>query len=201
MSLLILGTQLFPVPRGRRWGRRRRLAQGSQGIDVKVSIVGVLFLKVVARFYFRISLRQDRLQFGDDLLQLLARKFAAKPDDKSCYSSHGGWSPGCRQTTFRCVSEEATIPPFVFPLKPATSPRPASAELWKLPRCGNHGKTKQQFFHRSHIAWKTPRKKRSGFPTVPTAPAAGNLFRKNRGLRGETAQMTVTHLRMNQLAA
>lgn len=194
-----MGTQLLPIDLSSR--RSWRLGQGSQRINVEISVVRVLFLKVVTRFYFRISLGQDRLQFGDDLLQLLTRKFAAKPDDKSCYSSHGGWSPGCRQTTLVVVADEATIPPFVFPLKPATSPRPESSELWKLPLCGNRGKTKQQFFHRSHIAWKTPRKKRAEFPTAPTAPAAGNLFRKNRELRGETPQITVTHLRMNQLAA
>jgi len=41
-------------------------------------------------------------------------------------------------------------------------------KLWKLPLCGNRGKTKKQFFHRSHIAWKTLRKKHaSSFPQFP----------------------------------
>jgi hypothetical protein len=58
-----------------------------------------------------------------------------------------------------------------------------AGKLWKLPLCGSRGKIKLQkrFFHGSHIAWKTLRKKqkRGEFPTVPTASAAGfNLGRK-----------------------
>src|SRR2546421_2960378 len=52
-----------------------------------------------------------------------------------------------------------------------------AGKLWKLPLCGSRGKIKlqRQFFHCSHIAWKTLRKKqkRGDFPTVPTASAAG----------------------------
>jgi hypothetical protein len=51
-----------------------------------------------------------------------------------------------------------------------------AGKLWKLPLCGSRGKIKlqRQFFHGSHIAWKTLRKKqmRGEFPTVPTASAA-----------------------------
>jgi hypothetical protein len=58
-----------------------------------------------------------------------------------------------------------------------------AGKLWKLPLCGSRGKIKLQrrFFHRSHIAWKTLRKKqkRGEFPTVPTASAAPfNLARE-----------------------
>jgi len=36
-------------------------------------------------------------------------------------------------------------------------------------------KAANRFYHRSHSAWKTPREKRSEFPTVPTAPAANHI--------------------------
>lgn len=72
-----------------------------------------------------------------------------------------------------------------------------AGKLWKLPLCGSSGKIKlqRQFFHCSHIAWKTPRKKqkRGEFPTVPTASAAGfNLGRetgeRSRNLLREVAR-------------
>ena len=60
-------------------------------------------------------------------------------------------------------------------------------KLWKLPLCGSRGKIKlqRQFFHCSHIAWKTLRKKqkRGEFPTVPTASAAG-LISEEKPLSG-----------------
>lgn len=61
----------------------------------------------------------------------------------------------------------------------------AAGKLWKLPLCGSIGKIKLQrrFFHCSHIAWKTLRKKqkRGEFPTVPTASAAGFNLGKQTG--------------------
>jgi hypothetical protein len=53
-------------------------------------------------------------------------------------------------------------------------------KLWKLPLCGSRGtiKLQKRFFHGSHIAWKTLRKKQKR-GEFPTASAAGfNLGRK-----------------------
>src|SRR5439155_17251294 len=72
-----------------------------------------------------------------------------------------------------------------------------AGKLWKVPLCGSRGKIKlqRQFFHCSHIAWKTLRKKqkRGDFPTVPTASTAGfNLGREtgepSRNLLREAAR-------------
>lgn len=186
MRLLILCTQLFPVQGRLRWSGRVR--EGRQRIDIKISVMGMLLLKVVARLHLRITLGQDGLQFDDDLLQLLAGELSAKPEDKTCYFIHGGWSPGCLQTTPYWLVQRQTIPPFVFPLK-GISVAILGPELWKLPRCGNRGKTKKPFFHRSHIAWKTPRQKRAEFPTVPTAPTAVYQNDKKRRLgRGDNPE-------------
>ena len=42
-------------------------------------------------------------------------------------------------------------------------------KLWKLPRIWKSGKTNSMFSHFPTSAWKTRRKNRSEFPTVPTA--------------------------------
>jgi hypothetical protein len=198
MLLLIQRTQLFPVQSGLLGSGR--LGKGRQRIDVKISIVGMLLLKVVTRLHLRITLGQDGLQFNDYLLQFLAGELSAKPEDKTCYFIHGGWSPGCRQTTLDDFGKKATIPPFVF-LGKRVVVATESFELWKLPLCGNRGKTKRLFFHRSHIAWKTPRKKRAEFPPVPTAPTAVYQTDKKRRLKGETTQSSVAYLKINKLPA
>jgi hypothetical protein len=56
--------------------------------------------------------------------------------------------------------------------KEKRSKRERNEGLWKLTRCGNLGKIEERkrFSHRFPSAWKTLRKKRSEFPTVPTGP-------------------------------
>jgi hypothetical protein len=131
MSLLLLSTPLFPVERSLResW----RLGQGSQRINVKIWLGRVWFLKIIARLYLHIALGQDGLQFGEDLFQLLARKLSAKPEDKARYFVHGGWSPGCHQTTTALFVDQQTLPPFDFRLKHLSSPQRKIPELCKLP--------------------------------------------------------------------
>ena len=57
-----------------------------------------------------------------------------------------------------------------------------AGKLWKLPLCGNRGKTKKQFFHRFHHRLEnSPQKARVEFSTVPTASAATFFPRKETG--------------------
>ena len=168
---LVLGTQLLPVQSGLRRRDGRRLSPGSQGIDVKIAIVGMLLAEVVARLDLGLVPGEDLLKLVDKVLQFGAGKFSAQPKDQACYVTHGGWSPRNRASSLNEDSRTETQPLFTSCVKPLPS---LSPKLWKLTRCGNRGKIKEpkRFSHCFHSAWKTLRKRRSEFPTVPTASAA-----------------------------
>jgi len=59
--------------------------------------------------------------------------------------------------------------------------------LWKLTRCGNGGKIEKprHFPTVSTNAWKTLRKKRSEFPTVPTGPTTAAIHLKKGNFLSE----------------
>ena len=89
---LVLNQQLPPIQSAA--GRRGRLGQGGQGIDVEVAIVRMLLAKVVAGLRLGLTPGENRLQLLDQFLQILAGKFSAEPKHPSWYVAHGGESLG-----------------------------------------------------------------------------------------------------------
>ncbi len=89
---LVLNQQLPPVQSA--GGRRGRLPQGSQRIDVEIAIVRMLLAKVVARLGLGLMPGENLLQLIDKLLQILANKFPTEPKYESWYLAHGGESLG-----------------------------------------------------------------------------------------------------------
>ena len=176
MGLQVGGAQLLPVQGGPGGKRLGRLGQGSLGIDIEIAVMRMLLAEIIAGWNLGFPFRENLLELEEDLLQFLTGKLFAKPQHKSCYFAQGGGSPWNLTGSFDSFQRKETSPPLVFPVKRNLSLRPARLhQLWKLPRHGNSGKIKRPFFHRSHSAWKTLRKKRSAFPTVPTASAASPL--------------------------
>jgi hypothetical protein len=168
----VLGTELLPV-QGRL--KSRRLSEGSFRVDKEIAVVRVLLAKIIAGWDLGLGIGQQFSELANQLFQFRAAKFSAQPKDKACYFVHGGWSPRNWASSLNVYSRTETQPLFTFPVKssPTLSLR---TELWKLTRCGNRGKIKEpkRFSHCSHSAWKTLRKKRCEFPTVPTASAASS---------------------------
>ena len=117
MLALILGTQLLPVQGGGRRSLGGGLGQGSQRVDVEIAIVGMLLAKVVAGLRLGLTPGENLLQFVDELLQILARKFPAKPKYQSWYAAHGGDSLGNLAGSSKVGLEKESSPPFLFAVK------------------------------------------------------------------------------------
>ncbi len=182
------GAQLLPVERGLRSTQGRRLSEGSLGVDVETAVMRMLLAKVIARSDLRLALGKNLLKLTDEVLQFSAGKFLTKPKHKACYFVHGGWSPRHRASSLNEDSRMETQPLFTSSVKPYSALPSSSPKLWKLTRYGNRGKIKEpkRFSHRFHSAWKTLRKRRSEFPTVPTASAASSSIKNPTTLRSRT---------------
>jgi len=89
MLLLIGGQEISPITGGCRlfphvlWFRK-----GSQGINRKVSIIGVLLFEIVFWFNFWIAVFENIEQAGNNLLYFVLGELEANPDDEANYSRH-----------------------------------------------------------------------------------------------------------------
>ncbi len=171
LGFQVLGTQLLPVERGPVTLHGRKLGEGSLGVHIEIAVVRMLLAKIIAGWDLGLRIGKKFLKLANQLCQFGAGKFSAQPKDQACYVTHGGWSPRNRASFLNEDSRTETQPLFTSCVKPLPS---LSPKLWKLTRCGNRGKIKEpkRFSHCFHSAWKTLRKRRSEFPTVPTASAA-----------------------------
>jgi len=126
---LVLAEQLPPVQSG---GGRGRLSEGSTRINGKVAIVGMLLAEVVAGLRLGLTAGEDRLQLGDEFLQILTGKLSAEPKYQSWYVAHGGESLGNLAGSYGDVERE-TSPPFCWAVKPpkaGRNGRPAGCPTW-----------------------------------------------------------------------
>jgi hypothetical protein len=67
----------------------RWLREGRQGINRKLSIIGVLLFEIVFGLYFWITVFEDLDQAGNNLLYFALGELGANPDDEAGYSGHG----------------------------------------------------------------------------------------------------------------
>jgi hypothetical protein len=67
----------------------RWLREGRQGINRKLSIIGVLLFEIVFGLYFWITVFEDLDQAGNNLLYFALGELGANPDDEAGYSRHG----------------------------------------------------------------------------------------------------------------
>ena len=122
---LVLNQQLPPVQSA--GGRRGRLPQGSQRIDVEIAIVWMLLAKVVARFRLGLTPGENLLQLIDQLLQILAGKFPTEPKYESWYLAHGGESLGNLAGSLHGeLGKERLHRLFDLPSSPTTEFRPGT---------------------------------------------------------------------------
>jgi len=85
--------------------RLGRLGQRCEGINGKVSVIGVLLLEVISGFYFRIAVLEDIQETIDNLHYLAPCELRAYPDDEAGYSVHKGLPPCGVATAFSPISE------------------------------------------------------------------------------------------------
>jgi hypothetical protein len=65
------------------------LGEGRQGINGKLSIIGVLLFEIVFWLYFGIAVFEDIEKAGNNLLYFILGELGANPDDEAGYSRHG----------------------------------------------------------------------------------------------------------------
>jgi len=97
--LFLVGSQqILPIT-----GRNRlllhvlRFRKGSQGINRKVSIIGVLLFEIVSGFNFWIAVLENIEKAANNLLYFVFGELGANPDDEAGYSRHWGLPPVVRK--------------------------------------------------------------------------------------------------------
>jgi len=70
-----------------------RFGQRCEGVNGKISIIGVLLFEVVSGFYFWIAVSENIYKTSDNLLYLTSCELRAYPDDEAGYFVHKGLPP------------------------------------------------------------------------------------------------------------
>jgi hypothetical protein len=90
MLLLVGSQEILPILGWWRFFLRVLwLREGRQGINRKISIIGVLLFEIVFWLYFRIAVFEHIEKAGNNLLYFVLGELGANPDDEPGYSGHG----------------------------------------------------------------------------------------------------------------
>jgi hypothetical protein len=105
MFQLVFCKDLFVVLRWKELVGLWKFGQRCEGIDRKVSIIGMFLFEIVSGFYFRIAVLENIYKAIDNLFYLSFCKLRAHPDDEAGYSGHNGLPPCGVVTAFSPISQ------------------------------------------------------------------------------------------------